>query len=524
MQKINSINVLLKTKQALIEKKKAIINQLLIKKAKEDFKSFVYLFYNEVSAGNNFESSLHTDILIKICQLKADRKLTKDVNIIIPPGHTKTTICNVLYTAFLLIKYPNLRKVYGCNSKEEGLKRNEDVINIMNTAEYKQIAGDNILRSTAKGWIKTNKGGGRRVVSTDIATRFTGGDADMLLIDDANDTTGTLNDFDKVQDWFYKKAERRLRRTKFDLGVFNIQQLTGEGCLANILMKRKNTFTLALKAYEENDVIIKIPLADGTTYDFFRPKGFLWQKKESEYLAIKEEKPFIWETQYQANVLGKRGTLFTTAIIEKANNHDLNGRFTIKEFRNMLSTIVIAVDPAVTNTENSDRTGIIVCGINALEEYFILEDMSGFYEPSEWARMVHFLYDKWQANFIVVEVNQGGSLLTSNLNAFTDGFKRKQYLNIKEVRAKYGKLIRAEPIQTLYAKNKVKHIHYFKDQQGDLLDLESEMLFFTGNGNEKSPDRLDSMVHGLTSFIQGQEVSRQDAFDNVFTENEDFDF
>jgi phage terminase large subunit-like protein len=190
----------------------------------------------------------------------------------------------------------------------------------------------------------------------------------------------------------------------------------------------------------------------------------------------------------------------------------------------MLSTIVIAVDPAVTNTENSDRTGIIVCGINALEEYFILEDMSGFYEPSEWARMVHFLYDKWQANFIVVEVNQGGSLLTSNLNAFTDGFKRKQYLNIKEVRAKYGKLIRAEPIQTLYAKNKVKHIHYFKDQQGDLLDLESEMLFFTGNGNEKSPDRLDSMVHGLTSFIQGQEVSRQDAFDNLFTENEYFDF
>lgn len=514
---------LLKKKQEILNQKKTLLSQLLIIKARTDFKSFVYLFYKEVSAGNEFESSEHTDILIKICQLKAERKLIKDLNVIIPPGHTKTTICNVLFTAFILGLYPNLRIVYGSNSTSECYKRNQDVINLMITDLYKKVFPETILVSKNKGWFITTKGGFRQAVSTNIATKFTGGDADLLLIDDANDTTGTLNDFDKVQDWFYKKAERRLRKTKFDLGVFNIQQLTGEGCLANILIKRKKTFTLILKALEENDVKIEIPIKDDC-FSFIRKKGFLWKRKEEEYLSIKEEKPFIWETQYQANVLAKKGTLFTTEIIEKANNHELNGKFTINEFRNILSCVVIAVDPAVTNTEKSDRTGIIVCGVNSLEEYFILEDVSGFYEPNEWARILHILYEKWQANFIIVEVNQGGSLLTSNINAFTDGFKSRKYLNIREVRAKFGKMIRAEPIQTLYARNKVKHIQCYKDQDGSLIDLEAEMLFFTGSINEKSPDRLDAMVHGLTAFIEEQEISHKEAFGDVFTEENNLDY
>jgi hypothetical protein len=505
---------------------KNIQEVFFIKKAKTDFKSFVFLFYTEVSAGNNFESSPHTDILIKICQLKANREIIQDVNIVIPPGHTKTTICNVLFTAFILGLYPNLRIIFGCNSIDEGLKRNQDVINIMTNPLYQKIFPDTILTSKTKTWFQTNSGGGRRAVSTDIATRFTGGDADLLLIDDANDTTGTQNDFDKVQDWFYKKAERRLRRTKFDLGVLNIQQLTGEGCLANILLKRKKTFTLTLKAFEENDVKIEIPIAENLIYTIIRKKGFLWEKKENEYLTIKEEKPFIWDTQYQANPLAKKGDLFSIKNIQDANDHDLNGKYTIEEIREMMSEIILAIDPAVTDSEKSDKTGLVVIGFNGVN-YFVLEDRSGHYHPQVWAGEVLFLYKKWRFNHLIAEKNQGGQMIDTNIRSY---FQLQNYIvrfPITLVPATFGKRLRAEPVATMYQQNKVKHIQYFKNEEvkNNLDDLEYEMLTFTGNIKDKSPDRLDALVHGLTYFIvEEPELSHKEVFGDVFGEENNLDY
>jgi len=50
-----------------------------------------------------------------------------------------------------------------------------------------------------------------------------------------------------------------------------------------------------------------------------------------------------------------------------------------------LDRIVVAIDPAVTSNEESDETGLIVAGKRE-EEYFVLEDLSGRYSPTEWAK------------------------------------------------------------------------------------------------------------------------------------------
>ena len=66
-------------------------------------------------------------------------------------------------------------------------------------------------------------------------------------------------------------------------------------------------------------------------------------------------------------------------------------------------------------------------------------------------------------------------------------------ISYKKVTATRGKILRAEPIHALYEQKKVFHI-------GNLSELEGQMTTYTGDNNEKSPDRLDALVWALTEL------------------------
>ncbi len=46
-----------------------------------------------------------------------------------------------------------------------------------------------------------------------------------------------------------------------------------------------------------------------------------------------------------------------------------------------VNRIVVAIDPAVSVSENSDETGIVVCGLGQDGDGYVLEDASGKYPP-----------------------------------------------------------------------------------------------------------------------------------------------
>jgi phage terminase large subunit-like protein len=50
-----------------------------------------------------------------------------------------------------------------------------------------------------------------------------------------------------------------------------------------------------------------------------------------------------------------------------------------------LKQIVVAIDPAVTADEDSNETGIIVCGVDDKDHGYTLEDCSSIYHPNDWA-------------------------------------------------------------------------------------------------------------------------------------------
>jgi len=153
-----------------------------------------------------------------------------------------------------------------------------------------------------------------------------------------------------------------------------------------------------------------------------------------------------------------------------------------------LARIVVAIDPAVSVSEHSDETGIIVTGKSEDDEYYVLADYSGKYSPDAWAAKAIDAYEIHQADRIIGEVNNGGDMIEHTLKTI------RPNVPYTAVHASRGKRIRAEPIAALYEQGKVFHV-------GDLGFLEEQLVSWTPDSQD-SPDRLDALVWGLTELSQ----------------------
>jgi predicted phage terminase large subunit-like protein len=177
------------------------------------------------------------------------------------------------------------------------------------------------------------------------------------------------------------------------------------------------------------------------------------------------------------------GALWTLAQLDRDR---------VTEAPKVLRRVVVAIDPAVSNHEGSDETGIIVAGIGADGHAYVLEDLSGRYAPTEWAAKAIAAYRKHEADRIVIEKNQGGLMAEGTIRAL-DG-----NVPIKAVHASRGKVTRAEPISALYEQHRVHHV-------GGFSTLEDQLTAFTSDFDRAragySPDRLDALVWAISELI-----------------------
>jgi phage terminase large subunit-like protein len=142
----------------------------------------------------------------------------------------------------------------------------------------------------------------------------------------------------------------------------------------------------------------------------------------------------------------------------------------------------------VSTGDDACETGIVVVGLGEDGLAYVLEDASGQYTPNEWAELVAELFDRWEADRVVAEANNGGNLVESNLRA------AKKSLPVRLVHASRGKRARAEPVSSLYEQKRVRHL-------GAFAKLEDQMTTWDANSGALSPDRVDALVWGLTDLM-----------------------
>lgn len=198
------------------------------------------------------------------------------------------------------------------------------------------------------------------------------------------------------------------------------------------------------------------------------------------------------------------GAMWTRGLIEKMRLRP----DALDEADLDLARIEVAVDPAVTNTDESDETGIVVvvttsecpCGHASGDEphALIVEDASGQYAvagPDGWPAVVMERYDAWQADRVIAEKNNGGDLVEAVVRtADKERTGAASTVAYRGVVASRGKRPRAEPVVGLSEQGRVHLVGAFPE-------LEDQMCEWTGKPGEKSPDRLDALVWGVWSAV-----------------------
>ncbi len=160
-----------------------------------------------------------------------------------------------------------------------------------------------------------------------------------------------------------------------------------------------------------------------------------------------------------------------------------------------LDRIIVAVDPPVTGGPDADLCGIVVAGAKTEGppqnwRAVVLEDASLKGSPSEWIRRVIEVQERWQADRVVAETNQGGELIETLLRQFD------AMVPYRAVHAARAKAARAEPVAALYEQGRVRHMR-------GLGALEDQMCQITRTGfqGRGSPDRVDALVWALFDLM-----------------------
>lgn len=171
-----------------------------------------------------------------------------------------------------------------------------------------------------------------------------------------------------------------------------------------------------------------------------------------------------------------------------------------------LDRIAVGVDPATTNKEGSDHTGIVVIGIGGAPKgwqppagrmvlagtahLYVLADYSFKGGPDAVARRVLEVVDEWDASVVAVEVNQGGDYITALINN-TSASEDLPLPYIHAVHASVGKKARAEPMVGPWEQHR---IHMLIEAPGGTVELEDEWTGWVPSESKESPDRLDASV------------------------------
>jgi phage terminase large subunit-like protein len=233
-----------------------------------------------------------------------------------------------------------------------------------------------------------------------------------------------------------------------------------------------------------------------------------------------------WRRKYAGTRLGRQelegevledveGALWTLDLIEEGRL-DL----TIEECRSIIDNrCAVAVDPAITATDESDETGIIVAQtvpvgsdlFNRLlaedptlrddaEHALILDDRSGTYTPRQWAQAAIQAYHDYRAEEIIAEANQGGEMVETVIR------NEDPNIPVRLVWASEGKKPRAKPVSALYEQGRVHHV--MREGHDGFEFLESEQTSWVEGS--PSPNHLDALVWAITGLILEQTTEWSD--------------
>lgn len=436
-----------------------------------------------------YEVNWHHKALAK----QLDRILSHDLTrlmVFMPPRYGKTELASRRFPAYVLGKNPDAKVIACSYAASLAHDINRDVQRIIDSKPYQELFpntrlfGKNVRTSTHNTYLRNNDifeivGHRGFYKAAGVQGGITGKGYDIGIIDDPiknAEQAFSPTYREKVWEWYTTTFHSRKEK---GAAIILIMTRWHEDDLAGRLLSQDDDSEFA----EDWKVIqfkaIKERPPSETPGDPRKEGTPLWPSKFT-LDDVKKDRKLMGSRKFNAlhqqkPHKKKEGALWNYDVIQRAVTHP------------DLVRIVVAVDPPISKGAESAEAGIIVAGVDAQGYGYVLEDASGKYSPGGWAKKTASLYDKWSADRIVAETNQGGDMVEHTVRSVDP---MVAYRGIKATR---GKRLRAEPIAAQYEQHKVMHVGN-KFQR-----LEEQMC--TWEPGSKSPDRIDALVYALTELF-----------------------
>lgn len=266
--------------------------------AAADFGVFAVLLFPELHDGKQMRQAPYIELLVEaLTSVEPGGNPRLIVNL--PPGHMKSLLISVLYTAWQLGKDPSLRILCISYGDDLAHQLSRMTRRVLQSRLYRQIFPATVLAKQAEDLLTTTKGGQR--LATSVGGPAAGFRADLAIIDDPMQPDAAVSEVKKqgLRDWYAGVVEQRMVP---DGAIIVVMHRLAPDDFTATLLEGGGWFHIALP----------LVAVEAMTYTNSRNREF-WTRKPGDLLSPKWTTPEavaslrrtivkeIFETQYQQN-------------------------------------------------------------------------------------------------------------------------------------------------------------------------------------------------------------------------------
>lgn len=319
-----------------------LIEKLLYKELfKKSFYEFVKAFWNYADPSKFVDSELieyycevfqymsknwseYEEIKIDKTKLKGKiidvRQNKNNLNLVVPPRHSKSMIFNVMGPVWLWTLAP-IKVASVSHTGALAAQMNSKRYSIINSPLFKEIYDDIILINNSTSFLKDQRGGELYSINRNA---FTGYGGDVIINDDLVNAEAARKDKEEMNNaWSYYQNTMPSRINDINKGmIINIQQrlapndITGH-ILGDSFLKEQYIFITLPAIFNEKTHLI-YPISG--KIKTFNKGDVLWKERFGDYSKLKYQVgSTVFETQYLQNPVASDKTVIKSDLILEKN-------------------------------------------------------------------------------------------------------------------------------------------------------------------------------------------------------------
>lgn len=372
---------------------------------KASYFRFFCHFWSSISAEPlhlNWHIKFVCDELQRVGELVIARQAKEyDLIINIPPGSSKSSMCTVLFPAWLWARDASLRVISG--SYESGLSMAHAGLSkdCIQSDEYKAMFPDVQIRrdADAKSLYMTTEGGER--ISTASGKSITGRHAHLILVDDPANPQVVNSDakLKQVNDWMKKTLPTRKVEKENTPTILVMQRLrendpTGEALkeaqdnpnirIRHICLPARNDFPVSCA-----DEIVEFEGETKTVADWYADSGGLLDPVRMSDTALAETSTKLGSTEY-AGQFGQQPFALQGNHIKRSHF----GTYQLHALPDGVNDVYIDTATSEKELKDNDPTGILIYRVHQSKVYLVYF-MKGRWTSPELRAKINWIGEKF---------------------------------------------------------------------------------------------------------------------------------